>query len=749
MKHYAAILVFIISAISVNINLQGQEKEGSHSRKKVGLVLSGGGAKGFAHLGIIKAIEKAGIPVDYIAGTSMGAIAGGLVSVGFSAEELEKYVLAQNWTEILLDDVDRRNQLIAAREQQDLFMFSIPLERAGKFKLPSGLVAGENVINMLNELTLGFHDSLSFSKLPVEFACVAYDMVTGKEVVIKEGYLPQALRASMSIPGFFRPVKIGDKILIDGGIINNFPVDVVRAMGADIVIGVDLSEGIREREELNSVVDLIEQLTSFSGIANYEKNKADCDLYIHPEIVPYTSSSFSKEAVQELIRRGNVCGEENAEKLEALKNKIWENGQPVSFGGALGATVKNGRRLLYSDSSTVHIGKIIIYGVSEKAEKVIMRNLGILPNSNVKPEELRRAMNILRGTGAYNDVSYRLGSFAPHNLEIFAKEVNDKTLNAGVRFDTEEMTASLLLNTRVAFNGEINGAFNIRGRISKNPYVRFSTSLGKIFLGQMELSYLYKYSNFNLSENGDRLFNVQYGHNQLRLSVSTLGGKNFRNSFIVEYAKYSKQSNILDSLYAVPSAPPSDKYLNYYFISTYESLNDKYFPRQGVLFEGKYMLCTDDFIKYRGAGAPASASLRLMSAISINPVLTFLPSLNGRVVFGSIPAVYANYAGGEVYGRYTDQQIAFTGISGIQRFGKFFSSAGLDIRAELFSNNFLTLHGNYGVTAKDTDTFDDIKRLWGAGIGWSVNTIAGPIEFLIGKSSEGEAYVYLNIGKIF
>lgn len=176
----------------------GEEQE----RRKVGLVLSGGGAKGVAHIGVIKVLEEAGIPIDYIAGTSMGAIIGGLYSIGWSTQELDSLVRNQDWMALLSDKIPRRDKLLSEKEITDMYILSVPLSLDKKFSIPSGVLAGQSVLNLLNEMTLGYHDDdLDFDSLPIPFACVAYDMVKGEEQVYRHGNLPLAIRASMSIPG--------------------------------------------------------------------------------------------------------------------------------------------------------------------------------------------------------------------------------------------------------------------------------------------------------------------------------------------------------------------------------------------------------------------------------------------------------------------------------------------------------------------------------------------------------------------
>lgn len=232
-------------------------------RKKVGVVLSGGGAKGVAHIGVLKVLEEAGIPIDYISGTSMGAIVGGLYAVGYNAKALDSLVRMQNWPFLLSDKVYRFNQPFTEKESNEKYLISLSFSQEKGLSVPAGFVSGQNIYNLFSELTIGFHDSIPFRDLPIPFACVSANMIDGKEVVMDKGILPLAMRASMAIPGVFAPVTIDSMVLVDGGISNNFPVDVAKNMGAEITIGVDLSTGLKDEKGLDNIMGIVDQLTAF------------------------------------------------------------------------------------------------------------------------------------------------------------------------------------------------------------------------------------------------------------------------------------------------------------------------------------------------------------------------------------------------------------------------------------------------------------------------------------------------------
>ena len=226
------------------------------SRKKVAVVLSGGGAKGVAHIGALKVIEKAGIPVDIITGTSMGSLVGGLYAIGYNAHALDSIARHMDWAYALTDREDLSRQSIEDRRRQNTYMLSRGLTFGKRESNSGGIIKGKNLEILLQRLCLGYTDSMDFSRLPISFACVATDIVDNSEVDFTSGILPQAMRASMAIPAVFSPVRIGGRVLCDGGLCNNYPADLARKLGADIVIGVTVQDSLKKADELGSTMNI-------------------------------------------------------------------------------------------------------------------------------------------------------------------------------------------------------------------------------------------------------------------------------------------------------------------------------------------------------------------------------------------------------------------------------------------------------------------------------------------------------------
>ena len=301
MKH----LSFIILLCLVGTILKAQTFNGSIKppRPKVGVVLGGGGAKGASHIGVLKYLEELDIPIDYVAGTSMGSILGGLYALGYEPDEMTRLISDMQWNEYIGNKIDRIYLSKEVRDRLKTSLLNIPfgegtLERRQNksnliSQLPSAYVNNSSLINLFNDLCIGYQTEMDFNDMPIPFACVATDLITGQEVVLREGSVPTAMRASMAIPGVFAPVPWGDYVLVDGGLVNNFPADVLREMGADIIIGVEVTnENKITAEDLKSLPQVMGRILINGTSAKRKENRELCDIRIVPDIYGFRHVEF-------------------------------------------------------------------------------------------------------------------------------------------------------------------------------------------------------------------------------------------------------------------------------------------------------------------------------------------------------------------------------------------------------------------------------------------------------------------------
>lgn len=301
-------------------------------RPKIGLVLGGGGAKGAAEVGVLKYIEQAGVHIDYIAGTSIGSIIGALYSVGYRAEDLDSLFHSQQWLSLLADRNMEHSSQIISKSDSTLYIFGFPIKRpritAPNHTKTFGLSRGDSLVSLFADMTQ-LPDTIDFDSLPIPFRCVSVDLRTFSEVVMHDGSLPLAMRASMAIPGVFKPVEVDDMLLVDGGLMNNLPVDVVRDMGADVVIAIDLTQNKhtsrrqKEPDDDDASGRQLKRLLQWAfdrpDIDRYRENSAHADVYINPDLKGFSAADFTPRKIAQMIVQGEKAGKAAMKQLEKLK----------------------------------------------------------------------------------------------------------------------------------------------------------------------------------------------------------------------------------------------------------------------------------------------------------------------------------------------------------------------------------------------------------------------------------------------
>lgn len=291
--------------------------------KRVAIVLSGGGAKGMAHIGVLKVIEKAGIPVDIITGTSMGSIVGGLYACGWNATALDSIVRKQDWTMLLSDREDYYSQDLIYRKKQNTYLLSKTYSANKKNVAETGgIIQGRNLALLFDRLTAGYTDSIDFSRLPIPFACVATNIVDNTEYDFHSGVLAKAMRASMAIPAAFAPVRYGDMVLVDGGLRNNYPADLARQMGATYIIGATVQGPPKTADELVNGASILRQIIDVNTKNKYDENLAITDIPIRIDTEGYGVASFNTTAIDSLIARGEREAMKHWDELMALKRSL-------------------------------------------------------------------------------------------------------------------------------------------------------------------------------------------------------------------------------------------------------------------------------------------------------------------------------------------------------------------------------------------------------------------------------------------
>lgn len=738
MKRFLPILL-LLCLTSVVVRAQGCTDTLS-SRPKVGLVLSGGGARGAAHVGVIRLIEEMGIPIDYVAGTSMGAIIGALYSIGYTADEMDSLLMAQDWKQLLSNGVPRTMQPYAQRIAEQQYQINIPYidnvrtENSARYRdagirvskrgngtflkamARPGLIDGQNLSDKFAELTFAYHDSISYDCLPRPFACVATDLVTSRPVVLERGFLSEAIRASMSIPGVFYPVYKDSMVLVDGGVMNNYPVDVVRHMGADVVIGVDLNTSRVEADELHSFASIFERLISTMGVELRERNMSDTDVLILPDVGDFPVMGFDTLSLGKLIEMGYATALQSRPQLDSIALLCHTD-------GSVGSVLYDHPE---SMDEVIVISDINIKGYTPTDLLPLLSQYGIEAGNAITKEILFDAVKRIYGLGTFSSVQYHLVGESPYTLELHVASNPSNQVELGLRLDSEDAAAALLSIgiDRLRLSGP---KLDFTTRLSVNPWVMVRAAYAWPDVAQLNASVKYWFSDVNrFYDKNSHAFSYHYYGSDIYLS--NLFSLNYDLRLGARYDHFLVRNLVRSELsaYSYTSARSRDSYTNFYLQFRGDLYDAAYFPTRGYAYglEAAY------HIKNRGRGASNFWSLQgdASAVVPLGSTTALLPAFCVRSLLGEdIPLAYANVMGGYLPGRYMRQQVPFVGIMGVEFMERHLALLRMELRQRLMSDTYLSAIANY---AYSTDAFSPSaasQSAWGLGLALSYDTTVGPL----------------------
>ncbi len=537
----------------------------ANERPKIGLVLSGGGAKGIAHVGVLKVLEEHGIRPDYITGTSMGAIIGALYSIGYTAQELEEIVFSQDWQSLMTDKRDRQNQSFMELENGDKYQLSFPF-KDGKIILPTGFINGQNIITLLSSLTIPVHNITDFSELPIPFACIGTDIETGEPIVMDHGVLSEAIRSSMSIPSVFSPSEWENYRLLDGGLVNNFPVNQVRQMGAEIIIGVDISSSIATRDQLNNMVSVINQAISYRGYASTEEQRKSCDILITPSLTDYTIMSFDK--LRDIYNIGEYATRQHSDELTALSCIMHDyNREDVVF-------PPRGKKEFL-------IKRIRVVGLENIPSYAVRGWMNIRIPSVVQIQKIEDSIQRLVSTKSFEQIHYRLLSREEgdgYELEIRLKEKESNYVSLGGNFNSEDY-ASVLLQININNLLKRGSSLNLSARLNPKAEIDvnhmflsgWNSGVGIVAGVSLNVSEIYSYNDYK------RVGDSNYLSKLYLYCGPTLLLSNVFSAFLT----YSHEINFLESNRSLKKFDYQKETDKISLILHRDFLDDVYFPRKG------------------------------------------------------------------------------------------------------------------------------------------------------------------------
>ncbi len=741
MKYYGLAIVLLFSVFSLKAQTHDTDAP------KIGLVLSGGGAKGFAHIGVLKVIDSLGIKVDYVAGTSMGAIVGSLYASGYSGQQLDSIFKELDFDKVINDNLPRSSKTFYERDNTEKYAISLPFNKF-KLKLPSALSRGQNVFNLLSKLTLHVSEIDNFEKLPIPFFCIATNIETGEPVMLDAGNLPLSITASGAFPSLFQPVNIDGQLLIDGGVVNNYPIDELRDKGMDIIIGVDVQDGLATREAMTSAPDVLLQINNFRTINAMKEKSVNTDIYIKPDIKDFTVISFSEG--RRIIENGRIAALEKVKELNRLpKNKSRTNSVQL--------------KTIAKDSITIN--SVELTGNDRLTRSYVLGKLKIKGSAKMSYEKFNKGVNNLVATNNFKSFHYKFRkSHDKEGYDLLATLEEDPVttfLKFGIHYDDLYKSAALVNFTkkRLLFDNDIATLDVILG---DNVRYNFEYFIDKGFYWSIGLR-----SRYNQFEKGigsqiilnDGLINAS-GINQLDVKLRDQTNQFylqtlFRKDFALSLGAEHKRLNIKSETITINTTTDEFIFENTDYFSAFGTLtldtyDDKHYPSNGFYFNGDfhtYLFASkfnSDFDNFAIAKADMGYAFKVSNRISFNL------QTSGGFKFGDKSTTTLDFALGGYGNNFINNFVPFLGYDFISLTGNSYVKAYASANYEIFNKHHITLEGNWANVADDI--FDSgewftLPDYRGYALGYGIETFLGPIQAKFSYSPEQRKSIwYFNIG---
>ena len=739
------VLLFLVAFV-----LEAQEKP------KVGLVLSGGGAKGLAHIGALKVIEDAEVKIDYVGGTSMGAIIGGLYAAGYSANQLDSIFRNTDLTELIQDNVPRSSKTFYEKDDSERYALTLPFD-GFKVSFPAGISTGQDIYNQFVQLLYHVRDVQDFNKLPIPFVCIATNIETGEPVILDNGYLPEAIMASGTLPSLFEPTQIDDKVLIDGGVVNNYPIDQVRNLGADIIIGVDVQHGLAKRESLASATDILLQINNYRTVKDMVKKSEETDIYIKPDINQYSVIDFDK--TNEIIESGSQAAENLYNELKVLSQNQALSGQP-----------KN--KISIQDSLVIN--RMILEGNEGYSRGYVKGMLRFDLGDRISFDKLRQGMNNLAATDNFKAIRYRLNSngLGTDLILRLNEKPNRLFLKVGAHYDDLYKSAALINLTQkklfvkddVASFDFILGdhiRYNLEYHIDKGTYWSFGIN--------SSFSDLDEEVSFNLIRD-----NFQVG-NAANLNEITLDMSDWTNQFYLQtvikeefalrlgvehkHLKFStrtlSQENQQESFLSSEGRTFFEKsdYYSAFGRLRLDTYDDLYFPSSGLFFDGDFhlYLFSSDFNENFKEFSIAKA--RMGEAFGVLPNLSLNIETEGGFKLGTSGVTSFDFVLGGYGNKEINNIVPFFGYDFLSLPGNSFVKAFAKLDYEFSPKTHLLFTTNVANVEDDlfrTGEWFTAPEYIGFGTGLGFESILGPIQIFYSWSPQtDDSEVFISVGYWF
>ena len=707
------LLLFVSLLIFTQISL-GQENQ----QPKIGLVLSGGGAKGLAHIGVLKVIDSLGIKVDYIAGTSMGAVVGGLYASGYSAKQLDSIFSRIDVDALLQDYTPRGSKSFYEKRNDEIYALTLPFTKF-KLGLPSGLSKGLYNFNLLSALTQQVSHIRDFDKLPIPFLCIATDAETGEKVVLDKGVLAQNMIASGALPTLYSPVEINGRLLIDGGVVDNYPIEELKARGIDIIIGVDVQDGLKTREELKGVTSVLSQINNFSMIEKMEGKKKATDIYIKPDIKGYSVVDFEKG--KEIIEKGKEKALENIQKLALYENKDQREKEKVVF------------------QDSIYIKDIIFNKLDNFTRAYVIGKLKFKKNTKLSINQFQKGILNLNATQNFSAINYSFDKMQDGEKLVLEIKENEITtfLKFGLHYDDLFKSGILLNYTKKRLIAK-NDVASLDVVLGDNIRYNFDYYIDNGFYWSFGFNSKLTTFNRNITSNIARdvvfdtnvsAINVDFLDLSNQAYLQTIFAQKFSLGGGLEFKLLKLESETLGNTNSVFE---NSTYLSIFGFMKYDSFDKKYFPRTGWNFnsEIRSYVYSSDYKNNFERFSVAKADFGFAQPIYKN--LVFKLQTEGGFAVGERSVSYFDF----ILGGYGFQQVnnikPFFGYDFLSIAGDSYVKLSLTADYEIFKKhhlNFIANFANIGNNIFDTiDTWFVKPSYTGYSVGYGMETVIGPVE---------------------
>jgi NTE family protein len=741
--------LFIISFALSLVCLQLMAQDQTGTRPKIGYVFSGGGAKGMAHVGVVKVLEEVGLQPDYITGTSMGSIMGGLYSIGYQADELSHIVETVDWGSVLSNEIPANQVIMGRKDDYSRFMIEMPVYK-GKPELPSGLIEGQKLAELFSDFTWRQAGVNDFNDFPIPFSCIGTDILHGELVEMNSGDLSSAMRASMAIPSVFTPViRDTSHLLVDGGVLRNFPVQEVVDMGADIVIGAYVGfDSKMTAEQLRSLTSVITRTSLLTGAQDVQAQLPLVDYLILPDMTGFNSASFGSGV--EIMKRGEAAARAQIESLRALADSVNALGPPSA-------------KKVLPDYDSILVKEISVLETAPAMTRYIKASLGVEAGEWITREQLNTGIERLFGTLLFDRIGYYFEKLEEgYRLVFRIKEKANSTIQMALHYDNEFGPGAILNYTHL--NSLMEGSrLSITGDISDSPQLK---AYYDFQLGKQRKTIVSVFANAArdrlpmVYDSDEKIGDYRRTYFSEGVALQKILGINseLKTRFYYYYSSL-KLSRSIREFY------PDMQYIDNIVVRgpqvslgfRHNSFNHLLYPTRGrrVKLNYRQALGTDYYANYN---YPDSLGLENPDKLEMDPywVVTaeweqYIPlgrklSLNFEFDVGvshnEKPFPDNFYVGGYRY-NLRENQLEFVGLQSHELLVSNYVKERAAIQWEPFPGLLFTALGNIILVADDnTDFLDHIlnwdpdTRYVGAGAGLTLKTPAGPVSVFLGSRTD-------------